>query len=108
MPKTRLKSAPPGLTNISFGRYNKYYYAAVVQRLVHQPSKLRTWVRLPSAALKSSLCHISAQGTFSYLSLHITQVFIQKAPGTPDAFVFSIEQYSNQIPDKVQESNRKA
>lgn len=27
------------------------FHAAVVQRLVHQPSKLRTWVRLPSAAL---------------------------------------------------------
>ena len=54
------ESPPPGLTNAPLGGYNRYCcYAAVVQRLVHQPSKLRTWVRLPSAAPKRDPCVVS-------------------------------------------------
>lgn len=54
------ESPPPGLTNAPVGGYNRYCcYAAVVQRLVHQPSKLRTWVRLPSAAPKRDPCVVS-------------------------------------------------
>ena len=43
-------------------------FAGVVQRLVHQPSKLRTWVRLPSPAPKKKP-HLSA-GQMWFLLYH--------------------------------------
>ena len=44
-----------GLDKFAQSRYTKQALSAgVVQRLVHQPSKLRTWVRLPSPAPKEN------------------------------------------------------
>ena len=44
------KPADSLLTKGHLHGYNTHYRAGVVQRLVHQPSKLRTRVRLPSPA----------------------------------------------------------
>ena len=50
------------LTNVPMPGYNTFYCAGVVQRPVHQPSKLRTRVRLPSPAPNSNPHGVSRHG----------------------------------------------
>ena len=73
--------------------YNKQYRAGVVQRLVHQPSKLRTRVRLPSPAPRRSKLCIACSGLF-YKSerAHAAAPPSQTATAVPGCgFVFFLE-----------------
>ena len=56
------KNSRRTLTNVPMPGYNTFYCAGVVQRPVHQPSKLRTRVRLPSPAPNSDPRGVSRHG----------------------------------------------
>ena len=53
-----------GLTNRALCAYNRSCRAGVVQRPVHQPSKLRTRVRLPSPAPQRARCIAKIERAF--------------------------------------------